>query len=93
MRNADSGMSAMITDDDATSQLEAMERRMKELDERLRVQAAVAATATQRAAEPKQDEAPVWRVAKDWKPCPIGALPSGKKPNLDLPPLVSLRDV
>lgn len=26
-----------------------------------------------------------WQLASNWKPCPIGALPGGKIPNLDLP--------
>ncbi len=30
-----------------------------------------------------------WKLYEDWTPCPIGTLPSGKVPNLDMPSLLS----
>jgi ribosomal biogenesis protein LAS1 len=30
-----------------------------------------------------------WKLYEDWTPCPIGTLPNGKVPNLDMPSLLS----
>ncbi|ORY52195.1 Las1-like-domain-containing protein [Leucosporidium creatinivorum] len=86
LRNADSGLSASITDDDATDKLAEMEQRMLELEARMQGPSAKASR-KQATAAPSQPLKTGWKLAENWKPCPIGALPGGKVGNLDLPRL------
>lgn len=38
--------------------------------------------------EKEEKQEPSWKLYENWKPCPIGTLPNGKVPNLDMATLV-----
>ncbi|KAK4698133.1 ribosomal biogenesis protein LAS1, partial [Phenoliferia sp. Uapishka_3] len=92
LRNSDSGLTASLTADVASAKLDEMEKRLREFEAQLQGEDSgtkpLPTRATGTAGHHLTTANAHWKEVADWKPCPIGSLPSGGFKSLDLPPRI-----
>ncbi|KAM0789739.1 hypothetical protein ACM66B_006594 [Microbotryomycetes sp. NB124-2] len=87
-RNFDTGLPQALDQDEVVVRLYEMDDRMRLLDQRMqainaksKADATMDVTTSETTTEEEQERG--FRLAQNWKPCPIGMLPGGRPSNLD----------